>query len=155
MVTAILGWMWTKISRVKFCNARHAPSNNFAVRMRIELIATDRQSVMLAITLTNRCSGVLIDAVLHTTVSRVCIVGRTRTCNLFRQLADGVSNQSECYYILSKNIFKKFPRCISRGKLVFRFPHLIFLCRLIFFFIYFVYPVIPSSDHCFDKPFYY
>ena len=54
----------------------------FAVRTGIEPVATDRQSVMLAITLTNHCSGAFIDAMLHTTLSRVCIGGQTRTDNL-------------------------------------------------------------------------
>jgi hypothetical protein len=35
--------------------------------MRIELIASDRQSDMLAVTLTNHYSGVLAETVLHTT----------------------------------------------------------------------------------------
>lgn len=42
----------------------------FAVRTGIEPVATDRQSVMLAVTLTNRDSGVLIDAILHAIVSK-------------------------------------------------------------------------------------
>lgn len=50
-----------------------------AVRMRIELIVSDRQSEMLAITPTNQYSGVLFEAVLHTIVFRACSLYRIRT----------------------------------------------------------------------------
>jgi hypothetical protein len=41
--------------------------------MRIELIASDRQSEMLAVTLTNQYSGVLAEAALHTTFQGLAV----------------------------------------------------------------------------------
>ena len=65
---------------------------NKAVRTGIEPVATDRQSVMLAVTPTNQ----------------FCIADRTRTCSL--SVPGGVSNQLECCYVLyAKQFWKSAP----------------------------------------------
>jgi hypothetical protein len=51
----------------------HCTTQQFAVRMRVELIASDRQSEMLAVTLTNQYSGVLAEAALHTTFQGLAV----------------------------------------------------------------------------------
>ena len=86
-----------------------------AVRMRIELIESDRQSEMLAVTPTNlmwtvresnpskNIANVFRPALEHD--SPKCIVDRIRTCNHF--IPGEVSGQSECYYIFLQRTFRK------------------------------------------------
>jgi hypothetical protein len=83
----------------------HCTTQQFAVRIRIELILRDRQSHMLAITPTNRLKSVwdlnphhLVESPKPLEEQTFCIADRIRTCNL--SAPDGVSNQLECCYVL-------------------------------------------------------
>ena len=100
--------------------------------MRIELIATDRQSVMLAITPPNRLQPVRDSNSYHhnenvksSTLRRtgqLCMGDRTRTCSLF--IPGEGSDQSEYSHILKEFFFKSVP-VASHGERLFLLLHLI------------------------------
>ncbi len=91
--------------------------------MRVELIASDRQSEMLAVTLTNRyrCNNYI--TTMH---SRVCIEGQTRTDNLM--IPDHEFYQLKYFYIFSlKELLEKgSPVASHRGSQFSSFLHIIF-----------------------------